>query len=432
MKIRLTTSLLALSAVSLSAQFLTPDYRQGDNDANFAYWLGFDVAYTAAEPPYTGLNDLQVNHPYEGGSTTARLGQYGAPGAIITSSLGIYSFGDDPTAYKVYDNPAYSPGEILFQTKTLSGSQSTPDFSTVKLFYRTTEGGAWVEADISVAAAVDSSDSVGNQYTAWEWDTSSLLIADYYIQFAYGENHSAFIEAQLDSNETYEPQIDGFGLDVATNVPFGLLFGLVEKSPEKLVYNDGEQVQLKYVSNGAFAFVKWITPGGESTDNPITIVITDKTEVQLVVAAVNYNVWRQTAFDSAHGGDITPADWADDNDYDADSLVNFLEYALNTNPESGLMENRVASVVVNIEGVDYPAIEFPRQYAATDLTYSVSVSGDLQNWFTNGDAGGPYTTEPEVIALGDDGEEYVRVRALTPLAAPASLPFLKLNVSFEN
>lgn len=433
MKFLHSICIFGLSAASLSAQFITPTYRNGDSDANFAYWEGFDVAYTAGEPPYSGLDETQVNYPYSGGNTTARLGQYGAPSAIITSSLSIYSFSDNATAFNIYDNPTYSPGDILFQTKTLSGSQSTPDFSTVKLFYRSDEGtGNWQEADIPVTAAVNSSDSVGNQYTAWEWDTSGLEIAEYFIQFAYELAHSALVEAQLDTHETFDQQLDGFGLDIQSNVPFGLLFGIVERSPEKLIYNDGEEVTIEYRPNGNFEFVKWVGPFGESTENPVTVTITDDTEIQLVTAATTYEIWRQTSFASNHGGGITPADWAADNDYDQDSLLNILEYALNTDPESGLAGNQVTSVVVNVDGVDYPALEFPQQVAAEDLTYSVSVSGDLDTWFTNGDAGGPYTSAPEILSLGDDGEQYVRVRALTPLDAPASLPFMQLNVSYED
>ncbi len=432
MKTLSTLSIISLSAVSTSAQFLTPDYRTGDDDPNFAYWLGFDVAYTDADAPFAGLSDSEVNYPFIGGDTTARLGQTAISSAIITSSQGIYSFAEDPTAYQVYDNPDYSPCEILFQTKTLSGSQSTPDFSTVKLYYRTTEGGAWVQADLSVSAAVNSSDSVGNLYTAWEWDTSSLLIADYYISFSYGLPHSSFIEAQLDTNEIFDQQLDGLGLEVETNVPFGLLFGLVNKTPEKLIYNEGEQVELEYVSNGNFAFVKWVGPFGESTENPTSFTITDNTEVQLVVAAVNYQVWRQTAFASNHGGDLTPDDWRAEVDFDQDSKVNILEYALNTDPESGLAGNAVQSVVVNVDGVDYPAIEFPRQAAAADLSYAVAVSADMTAWLTNADAGGPYTVAPEIISLGDNGEQFVRVRCLTPLDAPSPLPFLQLNISYED
>jgi len=423
---------LTLATSGLQAQFITPDYRSGNEDANFAHWQGFDVAYTDADPPYAGLDGSQVNIPFAGGNQYARVGQYGAPTAFITSSLGIYSFSENATAFKVYDNPSYSPGEILFQTKTLSGSQSTPDFSSVSLFYRTTDDAAFTEAEISVSAEVDSSDSVGNIYTAWEWDTSSLNIFDYYIQFAYELPHSAIVEAQLDTNETFEPQLEGFGLEVESNVPFGLLFGLIQKSPEKLIYNENEPVEITYVSNGNFEFVKWITPDGESTTNPLNITVTENTHIDLVLAPVNYGVWRQTSFPSILTGEVTPTDLAVETDYDQDSLINLLEYALNNDPESGYMTNQVKSVIVNVEGVDYPAIEFPRQYAAEDLTYAVSVSGDTETWFTNGDIGGPFTAEPEVLALGDDGEEYVRVRCLTPLNAPSPFPFMQLNVSYED
>ncbi|MGE9296335.1 MAG: InlB B-repeat-containing protein, partial [Puniceicoccales bacterium] len=270
---------ILLAGATASAQYIDPTYRNGDDDVNFADWRGFDVGYTPESPPYTGLNGSQVNIPFAGGNTTARLGQYAVPGAFITSSFGIYWYGETPTAFKVYDNPEYSPGDILFQTQTLVDSQSIPDVSTVKLYYRTTPGGSWIEADIGLAAAITSTDNDGNLYTAWEWDTSSLVIEDYYIDFAYELSHSSFIGAQLDTHETFDLQIDGFGLSIEANVPADTLFGTLARSPEKIVYNDGEEVVITATASPSFEFVKWVGPFGESTDNPLNVNITADTQI---------------------------------------------------------------------------------------------------------------------------------------------------------
>ncbi|GHB94845.1 InlB B-repeat-containing protein [Cerasicoccus arenae] len=430
MKHLLPITALCLSS-SLMAQFITPTYRGSDSDEDFAEWLGFDAAYTPEEPPYDGLSDEEVNYPYFGGNENARLGQYGTSTAIITTTDRLYSFGEDPMAFKVYDNPSYSPGDILFQTMTYQGSQSpSPDFSSVKLYYRTTEAGDWIEYTDPMAAAVTSSDSTSNQYTAWEWDTSSLLIADYYIQFSYELPHTSFAAAQLDTNENFELQLDGYGLNVDTNIPFGLLFGLIRKSPAKLIYNDGETVTVTAVPNSGYRFVKWEGPFGESTENPLEITITDDTELFLVLAPRKYNVWRQMAFPSNHGGGITSQDWAAETDYDIDGLINAMEYGLGSNPESGnLTEKRVQLETVVIGEFEYPAVIFPQQAGADDLTYEVAASANLANWLTNSDPGGPYTADPEILSLNDDGTQQVRVRSLIPLEDPDALPFMKVNIS---
>ncbi|WP_269538722.1 hypothetical protein [Cerasicoccus fimbriatus] len=427
---KLNFSIFALClTTSLSAQFLEPTYRLGDDDANFAYWDGFDVGYTDAEPPYAGLGEFEVNHPFRGGNLNARMGQYGAPGAFITSSNGIYSFGE-PTAFKVYDNPLYDPGEILFQTMTLSGSQSLPDFSSIKLFYRSDENGAWEEAAFPVTAAIESSDSNGNIFTAWEWDVSGITIADYYIQFSYELIHSSIIEAQLDTNETFQQQLSGFGVSVDTNVPFGLLFGTINRTPEKLIYNDGETVTIEVSPSPSFVFVKWVGPFGESTDNPLVLSVTDNLEIRAILATKEYGVWRQVSFESNHGGGISASDWAASNDYDKDGLINAMEYAIGSNPESGIQEKRFSQALVEIDGVLYPTLTFSQQIAAEDLVYDVCVSTDLESWHSNSDPGGPYVSEPEVLHTNDDGTQQVVVRSLTPFDAN-NPQFMNLKISLN-
>lgn len=426
--------LVMLAASGLAAQFITPDYRVGSTDADFAYWVGFDAAYTLGSPPYGGLSFDEVNIPFAGGNATARLAQDAVPGAIVTTSGSIYSFDDEPTAFKVYDNPAYDPGGILFQTQSLTGSQSLPDLATVKLYYRSVEGGVWIEYDQPVTAAVQSSDALGNQFTAWEWDVESLVIADYYIQFAYELNHSAFVEAQLDTSEAFEAQIDGFGINIDTNIPFGLSFGVIDRSPEKLVYNDGEAVTLTATPNSSFVFVKWSGPFGESTENPLTITVTGDTDIELTLAPVSYAIWRQIAFASAHGGGTPTGDlWPEDLDYEKDGRVNALEYALGGDPEASDLVAKAARLeLVEDGGHTYPALVYPEQIAATDLSYTVEVSADGRTWLSNPDPGGPYTGAPEPLALNDDGTRQVRVRSLTAFDAPAPLPFLRLTISLND
>ncbi|MEO0795584.1 MAG: hypothetical protein AAFX93_10490 [Verrucomicrobiota bacterium] len=431
MKSEIATLIAGLvTAQSLCAQFITPDYREDDFDENFAYWVGFDVAYTPEQPPYTGLGFDDVNIPFAGGNQNARLAQDEADAAIITSTGGIYSFQEGSTSYKVYDNPDYSPGSILFQTATLTGSQSLPDLSSAKLFYRTSSSGPWVEADIPIAAALESSNSTGDQFTVWEWDTSSLLIADYYIQFSYSLNHSSFIEAQLDTHESYEQQLDGFSINVDTNIPFGLLFGVIDRSPEKLIYNAGESVTLEVVTNSSFQFVKWIGDFGESTDNPMTITIDDNLELQAILAPVNYQVWRQIAFPAAHGsGADLGEDWASDFDFDLDGRINLIEYAFGGTPVASDLETKQIELrVIELEGKRYPAIEFAQQVAANDLTYDVASSSDLQSWQTNNDPGAPFVSDPEIISLNNDGTKQVLVRSLTPLDSENQRPFLQLLI----
>ncbi|WP_309382413.1 hypothetical protein [Cerasicoccus frondis] len=422
---------------NLSAQFIVPDYRTSEDDEDFAFWEGADDAYTPESPPYTGLSWNEVNYPYYGGNEAARLAQYGTSTAFLVSNDRIYTPSGELLAFRAYDNPTYSPGEILFQVMTYHGSAGIPDNSTVKLFYRASADGDWVEYN-GTFNTVSSSDPYSNQYTAWEWDTSSLLIYDYYIQFTYSLSHTSFAAASLDTNETYDAQIEGYGISISTNIPFGLQFGEVNKTPSKAIYQYGDIVELEVViegyNSGNYAFFKWVGSFGESTDNPLEITITEDMEIYLVIAPRQYSIWRQLNFPSALGTGFTANDWAATTDYDMDGVINSMEYAMDSNPESGIQydSSSVVQEIVVIDDQTYPAITFPMQYAATDLTYTVALSSDLSNWVTNDDAGGPYTSDPEIISLNDDSTKQVRIRSLIPLDDAASLPFMKLNVSLED
>ncbi|WP_309400291.1 InlB B-repeat-containing protein [Cerasicoccus maritimus] len=410
-----------------------PDFRNGFTDEDFAYFLGFDVAYTDEDPAdYSTLTDEEVNYPFIGGNESAYLGQYAAESAIVTSTNRLYTFTDQTLGIRVYDNPTYSPGEILLQAMTYQGSQSTPLNDSVKLYYRTEAGGDWILYEAGYTNTVSTTDSTSNFFVAWEWDTSSLLIYDYYIQFDYELAHSSFAAAQLDTSETYDQQLDGYGLNVDTNIPYGLLFGLIEKSPEKLIYEPWETVTITADPNANYEFVKWVGDFGESTDNPLEITIAGETDVQLILAPRDYTVWRQIAFPSNHGGGISSSDWAKDNDYDGDALSNVMEYALGGEPENPTQEVYFQTDIVAVDDVNYPAIVFRQQVAADDLTYSIAVSSDLSSWLTNADVGGPYTSDPEIIQLNDDGTQLTRVRSLTPLDAATPTPFIKVNISFED
>lgn len=421
-----TFSVLLISA-TLQAQFLTPDFRNGFADENFAYWLGFQVPYTPEDAPYEGLDDTEVNYTFAGGNEVARLGQYASSSAIITSTSRLYSYGgDDPLGIRVYDNPDYSPGTILLQAMTYQGSQSTPLTDSVKLFYRTADGGDWIEYSESYTNTLSTTDATSNHFISWEWDTSSLLIYDYYIQFDYELIHSSFAAAQLDTNETYETQFDGLGLNINTNVYFGQLYGIITKTPEKVVYEPFETVRIEAITNESFEFVKWVGDFGESTENPLDVTVTGA-DITLIVATTNYRAWRQQAFPSNHGGGITTSDWASSNDYDGDGMTNAMEYMVGGQPENPVLEEYYHIETVTVQGEDYPAIVFRQQCAAEDLSYQIAVSYDLDNWLTNDSPGGPYTSDPEIINLNDDGTKVVRVRSLTPLNAETPTPFLNLN-----
>ena len=145
------------------------------------------------------------------------------------------------------------------------------------------------------------------------------------------------------------------------------------------------------------------------------------TVIDLVRPSTGWQNWRSGHFTAAQLSDgAISGDLADP---DGDGVPNLLEYALNLNPlvadRSGLPT--VSSVA---EGSGYcVTLTYTKVKAATDLTYTVEVSGDLVNW----NSGSDYTAD---ISMLDQGTtEQVTTRDLTTIGPDAPQRFARLRVT---
>jgi len=116
---------------------------------------------------------------------------------------------------------------------------------------------------------------------------------------------------------------------------------------------------------------------------------------------------------------------------DGDDLSNLQEYAFNTDP---LVSNTIRSVtaaLVSTNSQQYLAATFPLLTAASDITYRVDASTDLQTWLpgctysgTNRLTATAHTTD---FSHAGAGLETITVRDNIPLSA-ASQRFLRLRI----
>ena len=67
-------------------------------------------------------------------------------------------------------------------------------------------------------------------------------------------------------------------------------------------------------------------------------------------------------------------------DYDGDGLTNLLEYALNLNPTVASVSGLPVVTLKDYNGTKYLSMKFTRSSLATDLTYIVQGSSDLNGW----------------------------------------------------
>jgi len=82
-------------------------------------------------------------------------------------------------------------------------------------------------------------------------------------------------------------------------------------------------------------------------------------------------------------------------DPDGDILSNIEEYAFNTDPLVSNATRSVSASLVTTNGQRFLAMKFPLVTAATDITYRVEASTDLQTWLN----GYTYSGTNRVTAL---------------------------------
>jgi dienelactone hydrolase len=146
-------------------------------------------------------------------------------------------------------------------------------------------------------------------------------------------------------------------------------------------------------------------------------------------AAAPLAAWRYVNF----GGNATNATLAgDDANPDGDRYPNLEEYAFNTDPQVANLQPVTAAALVTTNHTAFLALSFPLVTAASDITYRVDASPDLQTWLPGGTYTGtnrvtqtPHTTE---FARTGAGLETLGVRDNTAVTN-APHRFLRLRVT---
>ena len=119
-------------------------------------------------------------------------------------------------------------------------------------------------------------------------------------------------------------------------------------------------------------------------------------------------------------------------DPEGDRLSNLEEYAFNTDPLAGNAAPIVSASLVATNGAQFLAMTFPLVTAASDITYRVEASADLQTWLpgctysgTNRVTATVQTTE---FSRAGAGLETLVVRDNVPIPS-APHRFLRLRVT---
>jgi hypothetical protein len=142
-----------------------------------------------------------------------------------------------------------------------------------------------------------------------------------------------------------------------------------------------------------------------------------------LIGIASYNAWKNQVFtpielsNPAISGDAaTPA---------GDGISNLMKYALHLNPKTnGVSGLPVMGIATDAFGVTRLTLAYTRVISATDITYAVEVSGDLNTWRS----GPAYTITVSVTNNPDGVTQTVVEKDLTPVTA-ATHRFIRLKVT---
>jgi len=181
----------------------------------------------------------------------------------------------------------------------------------------------------------------------------------------------------------------------------------------------------EYHLRGDAAYGPWVfnQPGGALVSD------LGSNKVTYAEAAAPLAAWRFVNF----GADATNnAVAGNEANPEGDNSSNLQEYAFNTDPLTSNTTHTVTASLVATNSQRYLAITFPLVTAASDITYRIEASGDLQTWLPGCTYSGTnrltVTTHTTEFSRAGAGLETITVRDSTPLSAEAQ-KFLRLRVT---
>ncbi|QYY34396.1 hypothetical protein [Ruficoccus sp. ZRK36] len=399
----------------------------GEPNSEFAQFDRVQYAYTSWEDPFNTSAPTEVNTPTPASinpstlttNEDAVLAQIGTDTAFITSHPGIYSFSES-MSFIVYDNPAYSPGQVIFQVNTVG---SLPDQEAF-IYFRETEGGPLVGpipyTHIGFLTGGDPNSGDGQGIMAWEWDLSGYDVAEYYITFGSSGTSMSLWWATLDTWDGFSAELSN-AIFPKTNTNFATgAVGSVEHELSggggpRITYEPGDEVVLTAVAEDGWVFVRW-TGDVNSTSSSIVTTIDGNLDVKAIFAPQTYDKWKENIILPAFTGSNPVVNGARDADPNRNGLVNILEYAFGGTPEEISTPEAFPVAGVTEDG-KHLTLTYRQQPEATDLTYHAMVSNDLESWNYNGDGSEQTYTSIDISpSINEDGTQTVIVTDLTDLS----------------
>jgi hypothetical protein len=331
-----------------------------------------------------GTNEtLQINVPVVLGGVVTDDGRPIPPGAVVTVWTNI----SGPAPIAIPDPAALTntvefnvPGEYVFRLTADDGEVKTFDEITLTLIEPTR---------VDIYAMDSEAAELGPDTGQFSFFRFGDVNADLTVSFTIGG-------------------ITTNGLDYV-ELPYSVTFS-----------NGVEQVDLLVIP-----FLDHRTEGDQSLS--LTIISNrsysiGSGEATVVIHDSPFGAWCVERFSLEELTDPTLS--GENADFDGDGLVNFAEYAANSDPRSPSTDSPVLVTVEKDQtGKQHLTVVYHRRVEPTDAAYALSVSSDLVNW----NSGPEFFEELEPVADENGFTETVTARLLAPFPSTTNL-FISVRV----
>jgi hypothetical protein len=147
------------------------------------------------------------------------------------------------------------------------------------------------------------------------------------------------------------------------------------------------------------------------------------TAILALYAQTPYAYWQSQVFTTAELAD--PSTSGDTADPAGDGIPNLMKYALGLSPWIDGVNGLPVEGSIAISGATYLSLTYTQVISAIDLTYTVQVSTDLENWNSGAGFVAPYG----VVTNPGRATQSVTVRTIFPENANTPAQFMRLQVT---
>ena len=275
--------------------------------------------------------------------------------------------------------------------------------------YSSPDGVTWTQRGSNLSITMNASVRIGLAVTSANDGTICTAVFDNVSTTAGFVNVGASVDAG--ANATIQSgasaTLDAAVIDDGHSTPLTVAWSMVS-GPGTATFGNATAIDTTATFSAPGDYVLRLTAndGWVKTFDEVAVTVTDTSSPA--------ETWRQAHFDTtANSGDA-----ADSADPDGDGIANLLERALGTDPNAASTAGLPESSTETVGADTFLALTIAKSPAATDVTFTVEVSGDLAIW----NSGPSHTT------IIENTSTLLKVRDNTPMSG-APKRFIRLRVT---